>query len=264
MDRFESYSENILKGKNENLLFRFEKNEEKRLNSVLDSKLFFSGIGKFNDPYEFTHFPIAKTSSNLLSFKKSMEDAGISLEGIDWKSFLLQKNDDSEFLKENMTALSKEYSIVCFSKVWDNHLLWSHYANAHKGLCYAYGFDSGITADMRSIVEVGNIYQATLFDIIYTNVWPEYLRDHEEFSRRILYTKSLVWEYEKEVRLILRKERGLQTIKKESLRALIFGMKFDPDLIDPIIKQFQDRGYKIEFYIIKMKLGSYELGLEKI
>ncbi len=264
MDRFESYSENILKGNNDNYLFRFEKYEEKRLNSVLDSKLFFSEIEKFNDPYEFTHFPIANTSSNLLSYKKSMEDAGISLEGIDWKTFLLQKNDDSEFLKENMQELAREYSIVCFSKIWDNHLLWSHYAKAHTGICYVYGFDSFITEDFRSIIEVGNKFQATLFDVIYSNVWPEYLRDHEEISRRILYTKSLVWEYEKEVRLILRNQRGLQEIKKDSLKALIFGMKFEESLIKPTMNQFLQRVFNIDFYSIKMKLGSYELALEKI
>ncbi|TGM85096.1 DUF2971 domain-containing protein [Leptospira bouyouniensis] len=258
------HAQNIINGTNDQFLFRFEKYETNRLETVLNSKLFFNNINVFNDPYEFTHFPIAKTSSNLLAYKNELENAGISLEGIDWKTFLLSKNDDSDFLLENIKALSNEYTIVCFSKTWDEHLLWSHYTQGHTGICYVYGFDFFITEDQRAVIEVGNKLQASLFDVIYSNVWPEFFKEQEEISGRILYTKSLVWEYEKEVRMILRGGSGLQAIPKETLKAVIFGMKFKESEIPEVKNRFHSNGFTLDFYSIKMKLGSYELGLEKI
>lgn len=29
----------------------------------------------------------------------------------------------------------REYGVLCFSRKWSNPVLWSHYADKHKGIC---------------------------------------------------------------------------------------------------------------------------------
>ena len=38
-------------------------------------------------------------------------------------------------MKDMKNHLSKQRGILCFSEIWDNPVLWAHYANGHKGLC---------------------------------------------------------------------------------------------------------------------------------
>jgi hypothetical protein len=87
--------------------------------------------------------------------------------------------------------LSKSHGLLCFSRDWRNPVLWSHYADRHRGLCFA--FD--IPDDLVGPVHYSRRRLA---------VDAESLRNPRQLSpnqaRELLFTKFSHWRYENEVR----------------------------------------------------------------
>ncbi len=117
----------------------------------------------------------------------------------------------------------KERGLVCFSKCWDNPLLWGHYADKHSGM--ALGFD----------VPTDNLFEVKYKrDRVYvldrTKVRE---KDLKELLDRLISTKYVDWQYEAEYRMI----EALDETKKEGdnyfvdfsndlqLREVIIGLK---------------------------------------
>jgi len=82
--------------------------------------------------------------------------------------------------------------VLCFSRTWHNPLLWSHYADKHRGMCL--GFD---VADV-------NIAHVRYDPKRLVDVVPKLLGggpDSETLMTRLLATKFRDWKYEDEVRV---------------------------------------------------------------
>ncbi|MGK5092554.1 DUF2971 domain-containing protein [Deltaproteobacteria bacterium TL4] len=82
--------------------------------------------------------------------------------------------------------------VVCFSRSWHNPLLWSHYADKHRGVCL--GFE----------VPDGHIVQVSYEVKRLVNVVPKLLScgpAAETLMTRLLATKFQDWRYEDEVRV---------------------------------------------------------------
>jgi hypothetical protein len=97
----------------------------------------------------------------------------------------------TDYKNEIFHDLKKRKGIFSVTPINDNILMWSHYANSHKGLCI--GFDS---AKLFKFLGGGG-------GINYTNKYPIISPMEEEEKRYILQflTKSIHWAYEAEYRL---------------------------------------------------------------
>lgn len=123
-------------------------------------------------------------------------------------------NNDNRF---NMTInaiknAKKEFGITCFSKKYDDLLMWAHYADKHRGVVFKF-----------DILEDTDFFM-TPFHVIYSAKYPKYnyIRDKDWLSKLLLETKSSDWKYEKEVR-VMKRGVGLYPIRKNALKGLIFG-----------------------------------------
>jgi Protein of unknown function (DUF2971) len=124
------------------------------------------------------------------------------------------------------------HAILCFSRNWDNLLLWSHYGDSHKGVCLGFDILDG---------EPGENYDT---DVVYQpNVLPAPRRDHredlnEDFANRLLRTKHESWSYEQEVRMFVALNdspdaNGLRWIEFDArlaLREVIIGSVCHPEV----------------------------------
>lgn len=91
--------------------------------------------------------------------------------------------------------ISKIYGLLCFSQTWTEPLLWSHYADKHKGI--ALGFE--ITNSPR------------FFDVVYD---PNPIRKQFSLTNDLITNKNLFlelaqikyinWKYEQESRMLIR------------------------------------------------------------
>jgi hypothetical protein len=86
--------------------------------------------------------------------------------------------------------MSKAYGMLCFCATWRNPLLWSHYADRHKGICL------GCEVGDDSIAAVRYVETRTPLRLPLT----------ESAMQRILFTKYAGWSYEEEWRAWFRLE----------------------------------------------------------
>lgn len=104
-------------------------------------------------------------------------------------------------LEKTRRETVERYGVLCFSRLWDSILMWSHYGDRHKGLCL--GFD--VPDDIARPAEYLGAPQITgnLISPESANDWMEAGTD---IVNRLLEGKYDGWSYEKEVRVHGRRE----------------------------------------------------------
>jgi len=111
----------------------------------------------------------------------------------------------------------KNYGVACFSEDFDNILMWSHYADGHKGLCLEFDTNYIPFDDVSKVHHVK-----------YRNAYPvispvAFLTEPIE-SLTPLITKSEEWCYENEWRIILQQPERTEFIyDPKALTAIYFG-----------------------------------------
>jgi hypothetical protein len=86
--------------------------------------------------------------------------------------------------------LSQLLGVICFSRHWSNPLLWSHYAEKHRGVCLGFDVSSEV------IIEIEYGAKRLVNDLVNGNTTID-----EELQVRLLRTKYTDWAYEDEVRI---------------------------------------------------------------
>ena len=113
--------------------------------------------------------------------------------------------------------LSKDTGILCFCENWKNPLLWSHYADKHKGICLE--FEVSCTAFKK-------------VDYIQCRIpWPD--NPDKAFMERLLFTKFEDWRYEQEHRVFAELKEKIDDSyyfdfsEELSLKSVIVGCQSD-------------------------------------
>jgi len=149
--------------------------------------------------------------------------------------------------------VSKKYGLLCFSKNWNEPLLWGHYADKHKGVAL------GFAISKYRIIEVD--YQPKRIKLE--------LKDnpkHNEtaFLIELVRTKYHNWKYENEIRILVSlkdciKLGGHFFINFDdnlSLKEIILGCKFDNNE-EYILKLSQKLNAKV--IPSRMAFGEYSI-----
>ncbi len=87
-------------------------------------------------------------------------------------------------LRNYKKEMSERFGMICFCKQWHNPLLWSHYADKHRGMCL--GFD----VDDRGLKAVKYVAKSSNLKFPLT----------KESTDELLFTKYRDWQYEEELR----------------------------------------------------------------
>ena len=88
------------------------------------------------------------------------------------------------------------FGLLCFSKSWRNPVLWSHYADEHKGICLGFDVPESCLHEVRYLPD---------------RLQFEQLVPDEEQLQQLLRTKFKDWEYEAEYRRIVRLHKTCET-----------------------------------------------------
>jgi hypothetical protein len=87
--------------------------------------------------------------------------------------------------------------MICFGAVWDNPMMWAHYADKHTGICLGFEVEDKLVStvdytDEKIDVEFGAHLQNHGLSI--------------ELLNKVLTTKSIAWESEQERRVLAKLE----------------------------------------------------------
>lgn len=131
-------------------------------------------------------------------------------------------NDPFEFLSLNFRQISERHIIdyfkndydkhtglLCFSQNWTSPVLWSHYADKHRGICFGFNIKADLLKEVKYIEKRAMITVGTEMSAL------QVLEDLEEF---VLRTKYDHWRYEEEFRYFV----SLKAADEDSERKLHF------------------------------------------
>lgn len=195
---------------------------------ITHSELYLSAPSLFNDPFDCKPgFVLNATKEELRNFAKSIiERNSVALTSEDLhedveKIVALLSNPEertqtSEILNAAMQAVINKHGVCCLSEDWKSILMWSHYADSHKGICFRFKANSYTPL----FGEAQRVRYADSFPAI--NVA---LDEHLSDALKILLTKSEQWAYEREWRIVDRQHGpGVRTFEPDALKAILLGM----------------------------------------
>lgn len=180
-----------------------------------NSTIAFSHPLSFNDPYDcfiklvdfkkvpknyrqslidqyFAHLDTTEKAKMLAKMSKTPDEVAIKL--------LETKGMDNELV---------DRGVSCFSRKNDNLLMWSHYADSHKGICIGFNLlELYLSMDRHS-----NEKMVVLADYTDTFSPLSYYEHKIESIVRWLKTKSNIWSYEEEIRIIMKGLKFNETSK---------------------------------------------------
>lgn len=140
-----------------------------------------------------------------------------------------------------LSEASKRYSsIACFSESIDSILMWSHYADSHKGFALEYDFRPTLEQPIKNVGLFPVVYSEERFDISDYIAWaflriigfPAKMPDISASIKNALW-KSDVWAYEKEWRMIDSTPRDITDEKASAIHykpvAIYYGRHMSGD-----------------------------------
>jgi hypothetical protein len=173
--------------------YRYQSINKLTLQNLSNQQNWVADPLEFNDPFEFSLY-----DSYLIDKKGKARN----LTHIQFANVMKYKD------------LINSYGVVCFSSNNHNTLLWSHYADHHKGMCLVFDLDEENTKKLYKVK-----YQESFAEINYDD-------DSQilEEIKKLVTTKSIEWEYENEYRQIFIEKNTLYKYPGK-LVEIIFGCR---------------------------------------
>ena len=111
----------------------------------------------------------------------------------------LDTKAERKWLREMKKLANKEYGIICFTDNWEQPMMWSHYADRHRGLCL--GFDVVNARPVIPVDYVPDLLKAKDFKL-------EKFDDLQVTDlMRTWFVKYDAWAYEAERRMVFNLEQ---------------------------------------------------------
>lgn len=226
--------------------------------------LYFNCPSQFNDPFEF--------SDRLLDTSFSEKFAQSHIGGLPQIQSLprkerrnLKRKDLSTHMrlgvKQAIEGKRNEFGVFCGSEIYDSTLMWSHYADNHKGVCIGFEFpqtkeflDNFVAKENiipMKVSYVDNIVKAPCE--VNGELFPESTLRHW-FS-----TKSKVWEYEQEIRLLKIDGKASVSFSPNWIREIYFGLLVPDNHIEEIISIVNAKCDSCLLFDMKFANNSFQL-----
>lgn len=198
---------------------------------LFNFEIYLPSASMFNDPYEgsipFKYKKEELTPDNLYLKMREITKfqyphwSEQQIEEHCWKAkekdLLNDPNHIEKMRVQNRELIDKTFGILSLTSNYLNYLMWSHYANCHTGFCI--GFDTEAVYDT---------ILGTLGPVIYQEDIPKMNLNGDvlEFYIKQLSTKSKVWNYEDEYRIVVDGlARKTISFNKEIIKHIVFGTK---------------------------------------
>ncbi len=234
-----------------NRLFHYQQfNADWLRTTLLEEKIWFSNPAAFNDPWDcrpFFYLP-DENESDLKeryvewfcarSADMPEEERALKAKGLREDPAYLKRVVE-KFSQLMTTAIREQYRVYCLSTKSDSTLMWSHYANDHRGVCLEFRCDNEV---FSSAMKMNYTDEYPLFDFASDPLLP-------------LITKSRAWGYEDEYRVValerfidpsvavagvIRTKENFLKLPRGALQSVIMGCmieRADADKLQQIIGQ---------------------------
>ncbi len=244
--------------------------------ALTDNEIYFALPNEFNDSFDCnitvdyskldnndkifeyaTKIVVDASKKNKMPKKKMIAEIYRVAEIINSEKDSLQKDNDKFILKK----INEHIGVFSASILCDNFLLWSHYADSHRGYCIGY--------DVKQIKDsIGNSNGGYVhYNDNYPKISPLNEVDLLTSWLQVNY-KAQCWEYEKEFRIskLYKQRRDQQNrvsvIPNECIKEIILGAYIDKKNRQEIIEISQEKC--IEVFEMRRVPASFKIRKVKL
>lgn len=227
-------------------------------------EIFLSSPLQFNDPFDCkVHILKDKKVYKFKKFVKSMvKKNSPHLVGKTLNQEVKKVMEDPKF--NNPDLFNTAYrtfmdgiGVYSLTEKPDNLLMWSHYANSHKGFC------------LKFKVSMDELLFWTAFKVKYENTYPKV--NFLDFDKggtvaKWALTKSTDWEYEQEWRIFdsnLNDSTRLQYFTKNELAGVIFGALMPENDKNSLLKIIEQSECNIKLYQAELHEKEYKVMIKE-
>lgn len=215
-----------------------EEGHYRDIQTLLNDSLYASAFRDLNDPFEAIYDDMISKTVDLLHTV-----TGINTEEV------VKSWERLQGFYEKVGI----YSLVRSSSMPEDELMWSFYADSHRGFCIEYDVEKLVMSEkLRQNVDIVPVTYSkrppriTVHDI----------NSHCKMVEKMFGTKSLNWKKEQEARLIYNVS-GIKKYYPQALKSVFFGCRMPTDLQELVIEGL--KGKDVDFYRMERTPGSYTL-----
>jgi hypothetical protein len=219
--------------------------------TICHNELYFAKPSSFNDPFDCRPSFLFEASDEELMFyynrlfKKYKPQLNRDQRRREAKSMLSDwernpRNPEAfKWVQQQHTErITEQIGVLCLSGVKDDILMWSHYADSHRGICLE--FDGYFK------------FFANTQEVKYPPTRPRinpFRQDQNEMMEIALLAKAKHWKYEQEWRLIQYiKGSGVYRFPPEALTGVIIGAQISPDDKEKVFGWLKRRSHPVKVY----------------
>lgn len=236
-------------------LYKYRAVNKNSLEILINRKLYLATTSQFNDPFDGQLMP--------RDFMSELRELGY-------------KGDDTEISRHEQFVGDRlnGYGVLSLSKKCNDILMWSHYADSHKGFCLGFKDDLWRYFDDHDwpIVHMPIRYSSKhpFIDIHNDLISKKRFNSNDGFLNLCDMSQALLdaaitvkhssWDYEEEERIVS-EVSGLHSFRTEALGSLVLGMNIS-DSNEATIRSLLDNDQWRHVRLFKAKRGKAALTVE--
>ena len=235
--------------------------------SILNSMHYFSSPKAFNDPFDCRPvFEFSATKAELIKYYEgvySRQAPHMSREQrrAQARAKVSDPNSDPrdpknlgtyhQMYDENVTS---KIGVLCLSAAPKDILMWSHYANSHRGICLQF-------------FAIGNALESSQ-PVRYKAVRPvvnPVSQSHDEMLDHAIFTKSDHWEYEQEWRFIQYKRgAGVYRTPREAPGGIVLGALIEQEDKRDVLEWVDSRDIPTKIFQARISTTKFEIEIDEV
>jgi hypothetical protein len=224
-------------------LYKYRKFDERTISIIVNHAIYFAHADQFNDPFDCRiRFTYEGTDEAWESFLRKTPKGFPDLTPLQIKKIIERKKHDFSLRGERTLEIIEdtvrkwrlsEVGICSLSADPAQILMWSHYSDSHRGCCLEFSTKQN--------------YFETALQVDYPETYPNFnyfnkTQNEMEFLKALLLTKSKLWAYEQEWRMLeFEGSQKIYPFEPRDLTGIIFGYWMNPDhnkLIQRLVQKF--------------------------
>ena len=240
--------------------------------TLVSNRIFFSSPADVNDPYDCRFPDLTKpTPDQLRKYleiqyihlrnpyrDKTMVRGGLVLLEAYIEAAACTKGKASweEALTIAKELIINRSSLCSLSEIGDSPLMFAHYGDGHKGICFQFHFSLKYALAHLELV----VYEKTFGKLDLFND-----DDDESLVQAAIYRKSTDWEYEREWRAFrFYKPKGVVNFDPRCLSGVILGCKMSAADKIEVVSIIKSRPHPIQVYEAVMSASGIGLVVQSI
>ena len=248
-----------------------------RMDVLANSSIRFTQPAALNDPFE--------TLPDFTAYRESIRESITAKRLPQHREVLDQLGVNDDMITDAALAnlgvlLSRHFGMLSLSRRRDHILMWSHYADSHKG--FVIGFDSEDPFFSPSTGKAyGGLravdYSETRALLPFDGLMNLATAEREAWNERIFFTKSIEWRYEEEMRVLAPPDRANRRIAVDTgidiclfafqptaIREIIAGAKCSEDLLIALLRLWIDRFPTANMFNAGINASRFEIDVKPI